>query len=129
MIWLYYFLNLILTYVLLLSALSSIFFHIPLAKKLVHKNLINNEVMFIKIQWKRFLIVFGLYLVFIAVSVYSLGIGSLISTAINCLLCIIVGYKKITGNDSLSAESFLSANSKYFKNQEDIANIVLKKTS
>jgi|GEM_PF-4738760 len=127
MIWLYYFLNLILTSFLLLPALSGLFFHIPLAKKLVLKGLINDEKAFIKMQWKRFFIFFLIYIFFIGVSFYFLGTGVLISTAVNCILCIIEGYKKILGRHPLSMESFLSANSIFFKDQEQVAKIIKEK--
>lgn len=127
MIWLYYFLNLILTSFLLLPALSGLLFHIPLAKKLVARNLINDEKAFIKMQWKRFFIFFLLYLIFVLVSYYFLGIGALISTTVNCILCIGVEHKKIMGKHVLSVKSFLAANLKYFKNQDTAIPVVLEK--
>lgn len=127
MIWLYYFLNLILTSFLLLPALSGLFFHIPLAKKLVAKGLINDEKAFIKMQWKRFFIFFLLYVFFVGVSFYFLRTGALISTAVNCILCIGVENKKIMGKHVLSVKSFLSANLKYFKDQNTAIPVVLEK--
>lgn len=129
MIWLYYFLNLTLTNFLLLPALSGLFFHMPLARKLVAKNLINDKSEFIKMQWKRFLIFLSLYLFFIGTSFYFLGAGALMSTAINCVLCIGVEYKKIIGKHSLSVEAFLSSNLKYFKDQSAVTSIVHERIS
>ena len=127
MIWLYFFLNLILTSFLLLPALSGLFFHIPLSRKLVGKNLITDEKRFLAMQWKRFFIFITLYLVFVGVSFYLLNIGALISTAVNCFLCITVEYKKILGKHISSVQSFLSSNSIFFKDPEQIAIVVKEK--
>ena len=129
MIWLYYFLNLVLTGFLLLPALSGLFFHIPLSKKLIARNLIKDEKVFIKIQWKRFFIFFLLYLIFTGISYYLLGIGALISTVVNCVFCISKEYKKIMGRHALSVESFLAANLEYFKDQETAIPVILEKLS
>jgi len=129
MTWLYYFLNLILTGLLLLPALSALFFHIPLAKKLVSLDLINDQEQFFRIQWKRFSIFMSLYLVFIAISFYFLGTGAIISSVINCVICISIEFKKVIGKSSLSVESFLTSNHKYFKDPEVASSVVSESVS
>lgn len=128
MIGLYYIINLYLTSLFLLPALSVIFSHIPLSRKLIDKDLINDEKKLLEMQWKRFFIFMVSYIIFVGASIYFLGIGALISTAVNCFLCIMVEYKKILGKHPLSIESFLSANSMFFKDQERVATIVKGET-
>lgn len=124
MIIVYYFLNLILTSWLLLPMLSGLFFHIPLSRKIIGKNLINDEKRFLKMQWKRVYIFMILYFVFVGVSLYFFSIGALISTAVNCFLCLIAGRKKMSGKHPLSIQSFLGANSIFFKDQSKVALVV-----
>lgn len=113
---LYYIGNLIFTSLTLLPALSGIFYHLPLSKKLIHADLINNGGELLKINYKRIIIFSSVYIIFIIISLYFLGVGALISTAINLALCISVGWNKIFGKNGTLKESFLSANEKYFKN-------------
>ncbi len=105
----------LLTYFLFLPALTGLLFHIPMARKFIREGKITDKNEFMQIQWKRVFIVASLYLIFIAISVYTLGTGPLHSTLINCAICIGAGYKKITGKDPLVQKSFLEANKKYIK--------------
>jgi hypothetical protein len=112
---LYYISNLVITSLTLLPALSGLFYHIPLAKKLIASDLITDGNELIKINYKRTIIFSAVYWVFIVLSLYFIGVETWIPSTINAVLCIAIERKKIAGRDESIKKAFLGSNEKYFK--------------
>jgi len=121
---LYYIANLIITSWTLLPALSGLFYHLPLSKKLIASDLITDGNELIKINYKRTIIFSAIYVVFIVSSLNFIGWETWIPSAINAVLCIAIERKKIAGKDASMKKAFLESNEKYFKDKVAATNFV-----